>query len=231
MNDPGMSDTQTATVGVIGGGRVGGTVARLAAAAGYRVVIGNSRGPESLAGLVAELGENVRASSVAGVAEAGDLVVVSIPVRAYRALPTGPLAGKTVVDTMNYDPRLHGKIPELDAASVTTSEMVQEHLSTSSVVKALSNIFFRTLGTLPRPAGAAERTTLPIAGDDATAKARVSAFLDAVGYDALNAGPLAEGWRWQPGTPAHHVYAGETVHEAVPGDAAKVRAALDAATR
>ncbi|RSM63846.1 NADP oxidoreductase [Kibdelosporangium aridum] len=219
------------TVGIIGSGRIGGTVARLAVAAGYSVVISNSRGPDTLADLVAELGPRARAATPAEAAETGDLVVLSIPVRACTEVPVEPLKGKIVIDTINYDPRLHGHIAELDNASITTSEMVQEHLSASHVVKAFNNIFFQTLRTLARPSGATDRTALPIAGDDPDAKAEVSRFLDAIGYDTVDAGSLAEGWRWQPGTPAHVVYAGETVQVAQPGNAEKVRDALAAATR
>lgn len=219
------------TIGFIGSGRVGGTAARLAAAAGHRVVVSNSRGPETLADLVAELGPNARAATPAEAARAADLVVVSTPLRAYRDLPVEPLAGRTVIDTCNYDPRRDGVIAELDVGATTSSELVQRHLPTAHVVKALNNIFFRTLRALPRPAGAPDRTALPIAGDDANAKDRVAAFLDGIGYDTLDAGPLAEGWRWQPGTPAHLVYAGETVQVAVPADIGMVREALAAATR
>jgi predicted dinucleotide-binding enzyme len=219
------------TVGIIGSGRIGGTVARLAVAGGYSVVVSNARGPETLADLVAELGPRVRAATPAEAAEAGDLTVLSLPVRAYPEVPVEPLKGKTVIDTINYDPRLHGHIAELDDASITTSEMVQAHLPASHVVKAFNNIFFRTLRTLARPNGATDRTALPIAGDDPAAKAEVSRFLDSIGYDTVDAGPLAEGWRWQPGTPAHLVYAGETIQVAKPRNAETVRNALAAATR
>jgi predicted dinucleotide-binding enzyme len=219
------------TVGIIGTGRIGGTVARLAVASGHTVVVSNSRGPETLTDLVAELGPRARAATPAEAAEAGDLVVLSVPVRAYTAVPVEPLKGKTVLDTINYDPRLHGHIAELDHSSITTSELVQEQLPASHVVKALNNIFFQTLRALARPSGAPDRTALPIAGDDPDAKAEASRFLDAIGYDAVDAGPLAEGWRWQPGTPAHVVYAGETVQVARAADADTVRGALAAATR
>jgi predicted dinucleotide-binding enzyme len=219
------------TVGFIGSGRIGGTVARLAIAAGYSVVVSNSRGPETLAGLVAELGPNARAATAAGAAEAGDLVVVSVPLRAYRDVPVEPLAGKTVIDTNNYYAQRDGNIAELDSAESTSSELLQKHLPASHVVKLFNNIYFETLGTLPRPAGAPDRTALAIAGDDTVAKAEVTAFLTAIGYDSVDAGPLVEGWRYQPGTPAYGVYAGETMQDAAPADAAKVTAILAAATR
>jgi predicted dinucleotide-binding enzyme len=219
------------TVGLIGSGHIGGTVARLAVAAGYEVVLSNSRGPETLADLVAALGPNARAATPQQAAAAGDLVVASVPLRAYRAVPVEPLAGKTVIDTNNYYAQRDGHIPELDDASTTSSELLQRHLPESHVVKVFNNVYFETLATLPRPEGAADRTALPIAGDDAGAKAQVAAFLNTIGYDAVDAGPLAEGWRWQPNTPAYGVFAGATIEIPVSGDAEKVRAALAAATR
>ena len=221
----------TKTVGFIGSGRIGGTVARLAVAAGYSVVLSNSRGPETLTELVTELGPHARAATPAEAAAAGDLVLVSVPLRAYPDVPVEPLTGKIVMDTDNYYPDRDGHIAELDSAAATSSELLQRHLPAAHVVKVFNNIFFETLRTLPRPAGAADRTALPIAGDDTGAKAAVTAFLDAIGYDTVDAGPLSEGWRWQPDTPGYAVFAGETIVDAVPGDAAKVRATLAAATR
>ena len=218
------------TVGIIGSGRIGGTVARLAVAAGYSVIVSNSRSPHTLTDLVNELGPNARAATPPEAADGADLVVVSLPLRAYPDVPVEPLAGKTVIDTNNYSPERDGHVIELDTASTTSSELLQKHLPTSHVVKVFNNIFFQTLRTLPRPAGTPDRTALPIAGDDTDAKADVTAFLNAIGYDAVDAGPLAEGWRWQPGTPAHLVYAGDTIQIAVPSDAEKVRRALAAAT-
>ena len=219
------------TIGFIGSGHIGSTLARLAVAAGYQVVVSNSRGPETLADLVTELGPNARTATAAEAAQAGDLVVVSVPLRAYLDVPVEPLAGKTVIDTCNYYPERDGHIAELDTAATTSSELVQKHLPAAHVVKLFNNIFFQTLSTLPRPAGAPDRTALPLAGDNANAKAEATTFLDAIGYDALDAGPLAEGWHWQPGTPAYGVYAGETIQVAVPANAEKVRSALAAATR
>jgi len=191
------------TIGLIGSGHIGGTVARLAVATGYDVVLSNSRGPETLTELVAELGPRARAGTPAEAAAAGDLVVVTIPLRAYRSVPVEPLAGRIVIDTNNYYPERDGRFPELDEGSTTSSELLQRHLPTARVVKGFNNIFFRHLGELARPSGAADRTALPIAGDEAQAKAAVTEFFDAIGYDTVDAGPLAEGWRFQPGTPAY----------------------------
>jgi hypothetical protein len=226
-----------ATLGLIGSGQIGGTVARLAVDAGYDVVLSNSREPETLAGLVEELGPHARAATPAEAAEAGDLVVVSIPLRAYLDVPVEPLARKVVIDTNNYYPQRDGHIPELDDKSACPSELLQRHLPTSKVVKAFNNIYFGHLGSLPRPAGSPERTALPIAGDDADAKATVAEFLDAIGYDTVDQGPLAESWRCEPGAPAYGVIymsPGETnlaTAPPVPAGAATVKAAVEAARR
>lgn len=191
------------TVGLIGSGSIGGTVARLALDAGYDVVLSNSRGPETLGELVASLGAGARAATPAGAAEAGDLVVVTIPLKAYPSVPVEPLAGKVVIDTNNYYPQRDGQFPELDDDSTTSSELLQRHLPTSRVVKAFNNIYFTHLRSLARPLGAPDRSALAIAGDDPAAKATVTGFLDALGYDTVDAGPLAEGRRFQPGAKAY----------------------------
>jgi predicted dinucleotide-binding enzyme len=195
--------TTTTTLGLIGAGHIGGTVARLAVAAGHDVVLSNSRGPETLSDLVAELGPRARAATPAEAAAAGDLVVVTVPLKAYRDVPVEPLAGKVVIDTNNYYPERDGVFPELEDESTTTSELLQAHLPTSSVVKAFNNIYFEHLATLGRPSGSPERSLLTIAGDDAAAKRTVAEFLDTIGYDAHDLGPLAEGWRVQRDTSAY----------------------------
>jgi predicted dinucleotide-binding enzyme len=218
------------TVGFIGSGNIGGTVARLAVAAGYDVVLSNSRGPETLSDLVDELGPRARAGTAAEAAAEADLVVVSIPLAAYRAVPVEPLAGKTVIDTNNYYPQRDGQIAELDDGSTTSSALLQRHLPTARVVKAFNNIAFKHLSSLARPAGAADRSALLIAGDDAPAKGEVTAFLDAIGYDTVDAGALDAGRGYQPGTPAYGGPYGPLSDErGIPAGVAAVRAALAAA--
>jgi predicted dinucleotide-binding enzyme len=220
------------TVGLIGSGRIGSTVARLAIEAGYDVVLSNSRGPETLAGLCAELGPRARAAHGAECAEAGDLVVVAVPVKAYLGLPAAPLRGKVVMDTGNYYPERDGQLPELDSGSLTSSELLARQLPEAEVVKVFNNIFFQHLLNLARPAGAADRSSLPIASDSAAAKAAVTGFLDAIGYGAVDAGALADGWRMQPGTPAYGPPYGTFDNEkGTPASAAVIRAALAAASR
>jgi predicted dinucleotide-binding enzyme len=191
------------TIGFIGSGKIGSTVARLAVGAGHDVVLSNSRGPDTLAGLVSELGPRARAGTTEEAAAAGDLVVVTIPLKAYGEVPAAPLAGKPVLDTMNYYPQRDGSIAELDDGSAISSELLQRHLPDSYVVKVFNNINFAHLATLGRPSGDADRSALAIAGDDADAKARVTRFLDSIGYDAYDVGPLVEGWRFQVGAPAY----------------------------
>ena len=191
------------TIGLIGAGHIGSQVARLAIAHGYRVVISNSRGPETLAELVTELGPDARAASAAEAARAGDIVVVTVPLKNYRQVPVEPLAGKIVIDTNNYYPQRDGHIPELDNESTTTAELLQAHLPASKVVKAFNHIYAAQLTTDGRPAGTPDRRALVIAGDDPDAKATVSALLDQFGFDAVDAGPLKEGWRIQRDTPGY----------------------------
>lgn len=220
------------TVGLIGSGRIGGTIARLSVAAGHQVVLSNSRGPETLKDLVEKLGPLARAATGPQAAGAGDIVVVAIPVKAYPSVPVEPLAGQVVIDTGNYYPQRDGQIADVDSGSVTSSELLQRQLPTSAVVKAFNNIYYKHLQSLSRPAGAADRTFLPIAGDDPNAKSAVIAFLDSIGYGAVDLGPLTEGWRQEPGTPAYGAPYGSFDDETgTPADADSVRAALAGARR
>lgn len=226
------------TIGLIGSGNIGSAVARLAVAAGYNVVLSNSRGPETLAALVDELGPRARAATAAEAAAAGDIVVVTVPLHAYRSVPVAPLAGKVVIDTNNYYPDRDGRISELDSGVATVSGLLQQHLGTAKVVKAFNNILYKHLASLPRPTGAADRSALPIAGDDAAAKAVVTAFLDAIGYDTVDAGSLAESWRFERDMPAYGLLyfskmpvPGEDWPDGAPASASKLQGLLAAAKR
>jgi len=192
-----------ATIGLIGAGHIGSQIARLAVANGYKVVISNSRGPETLSDLVAELGPSARAATPLEAAKAGDIVVVTIPLKSYESVPVEPLAGKVVIDTNNYYPQRDGHIPELDNESTTTSELLQAHLPSSKVVKAFNHIYAAQLTTHGQPAGTRNRRALVVAGNDPGAKATVTRLLDQFGFDAVDAGPLKEGWRIQRDTPGY----------------------------
>ncbi len=193
------------TWGFIGSGNIGSTVARLALAAGHEVVLSNSRGPASLADLVAALGPRARAGSPVEAAREGDVVVVTIPFKSYPDVPVQDLHGKTVIDTMNYYPQRDGHVRALDDGTSTSSELLQQHIPHAYVVKAFNNITYGHLASLPRPAGNPDRSALAIAGDDPDAKAHVTALLDQIGYDSVDLGPLSQGWRIQPGTNAYGV--------------------------
>ncbi|WP_242910770.1 NADPH-dependent F420 reductase [Actinomadura terrae] len=198
------------TLGLIGSGMIGSAVARLALAAGLEVVLSNSRGPETLADLVTELGEGARAATPAEAARVADLVVAAIPLRAYDRLPAEALAGRTVLDTANYYPERDGHLPEVDSGELTSSALLQRHLAGSHVIKAFNTITPHQLVSLARPAGAGDRSALPIAGDDDAAKAEAVQLLDLLGYAAVDIGPLAESWRSEPDTPAYvRPYLGE----------------------
>lgn len=200
----GMSQKQTVkTIGLIGAGHIGSQVARLAVANGYNVVLSNSRGPQTLSPLVAELGPKARAATPAEAAQAGDIVVVTVPLKAYRSVPVAPLAGKVVIDTNNYYPQRDGHFAELDNETTTTSELLQAHLPASKVVKGFNHIYAAELTTHGQPPGSPNRRALVIAGDDKDAKATVAHLLDQFGFDTVDAGPLKEGWRIQRDTPGY----------------------------
>jgi 8-hydroxy-5-deazaflavin:NADPH oxidoreductase len=191
------------TIGLIGAGHIGSQIARLAVAHGYDVVISNSRGPETLSDLVAELGAHASAATSVEAGAAGDLVVVTIPLKNYRDVPVEPLAGKIVIDTNNYYPQRDGQIPELDNESTTNAELLQAHLPTSKVVKGFNHILASDLTAHATPAGTPNRRALAIAGNDDGAKKTVTDLLDEFGFDTVDAGTLAEGWRVQRDTPAY----------------------------
>ncbi|WNI16443.1 NADPH-dependent F420 reductase [Actinacidiphila sp. ITFR-21] len=226
-----------ATLALIGSGRIGGLLARFAVDGGLDVVVSNSRGPETLSGLVADLGPRARAATAREAAEAGDLVVVTIPFHAYHHIPKEPLAGKVVIDTGNYYPARDGVHPELVSGETTSSELLQAQLDASHVVKAFNNIYSGHLAALPRPVGAPDRSVLPIAGDDPDAKKQAAELISVLGYDTLDAGPLAEGWRFDPGTPLFGMPYGDVPaahfqsRPAAPTPAATISAGLAVARR
>ena len=215
-----MTLTET-TIGLIGAGNIGQAVARLAIDNGHHVVLSNSRGPETLKGLVDELGDHASADTAQGAAAQAAIVVVTIPLKAYRQVPAPQLTGKVVIDTNNYYPQRDGQIAELDDGTATSSGLLQAHLPESYVVKAFNHIAAAHLTEQSRPAGTPGRRALAIAGDDDPAKRTVSDLIDGFGFDVVDLGGLAESWRIEPGTPG---YGAEL-------DADGLREALAAATR
>lgn len=198
-----MTVNGISTIGFIGAGKIGSQVARAVIAAGYDVVLSNSRSPETLTELVADLGPRARAATAEEAAAAGNLVVVAIPVKAVGSVPVAPLAGKTVIDTNNYYPQRDGQIAELDAGTLTSSELLQRHLPESHVVKAFNHITWSHITSQAAPSGTPDRRALVVAGDDAVAKAQVTQLLDEIGFDVVDLGLLAESWRIEPGTPGY----------------------------
>lgn len=190
-------------IGLIGSGHIGGALAKLAVDTGHEVVLSNSRGPDTLADLVDSLGPKASAATAAEAGAAGEIVVVTIPLKNYRDVPVEPLAGKVVIDTDNYYPQRDGQIAELDDGTATTAGLLAAHLPTSKVVKAFNNISYVDLATGGTASGSPGRRALPIAGDDAAAKALVAGLIDSFGFDVVDAGPLNEGRRFERDKPAY----------------------------
>jgi len=190
-------------IGIIGSGHIGSTLARGLVDRGYEVVVSNSRGPESLAGLVAELGDKATAGTATDAATFGDVVIVTVPLKAYQDVPVAPLAGKIVLDTNNYYWERDGRIPALDEKQATVSGLLQQHLPGSKVAKAFNHIMSGQILTDGTPAGTPGRRALATASDSADAAAFVTALYDEFGFDTVNAGPLAESWRIERDQPAY----------------------------
>lgn len=191
-------------IGIIGAGHIGGTLTRRLRALGHDVAVANSRGPETLGKLAAETGAH--AAPVREAVRGRDVVIVSIPLMSVSDLPPDLFAAvdtaTAVVDTGNYYPQQRdGRIDAIEAGT-TESRWVAEQLG-RPVVKAFNNIYAKHLMERGRPAGQAGRIALPVAGDDAAAKAVVMRLIDELGFDAVDAGTLDESWRQQPGTPVY----------------------------
>ena len=193
------------TVGIIGAGHIGSTLARGLVERGYDVVISNSRGPETLQGLVADLGPKATAATAADAGARGDVVIVTVPLKAYRDIPVEELAGKIVLDTNNYYWERDGHIAELDEKKATTSGLLQQHLSSSRVAKAFNAIPWTQILTDGSPAGAEDRRALATASDFEDAAAFVTELYERFGFDTVNIGPLADSWRVERDQPAYVV--------------------------
>jgi predicted dinucleotide-binding enzyme len=193
------------TIGIIGAGHIGSQIARRAVQLGYDVVISNSRGPETLSDLIAELGPKARAATAADAATAGDFAVVTIPLKNLDQVPVAELAGKTVIDTNNYYFERDGRIPVLDAGEATVSGLLQAHLPTSRVVKGFNHIEFGAITTDGKPAGSDDRRALATASDHPEAVEFLTAFYDEFGFDTVDASPLDNSWRFERDQPAYVV--------------------------
>lgn len=191
------------TIGIIGAGHIGSQVARKAVQLGYDVVIGNSRGPETLTELVAELGPRARAATALEAAEAGDFAVVTIPLKNYTDLPVEALEGKIVIDTLNYYWERDGHIEVLDDGEATTSGLVQEHLKGSMVAKGFNHIESADITTTGALTGTENRRALATASDHQEAVELITELYDEFGFDTVNIGTLAESWRVERDRPAY----------------------------
>ncbi|GAB2608542.1 NAD(P)-binding domain-containing protein [Pseudactinotalea suaedae] len=191
------------TFGFIGAGHIGSQVARAVIAAGHDVVIANSRGPETLTELVADLGPRARAATATEAAAAAEVAVVTVPLHALEQIPVEPLAGKVVLDTNNYYFERDGRIEALDRGETTTSGMLQEHLPTSKVAKAFNHILASEITTDGTPAGTPGRRALATSSDHPEAVELVTDLYDQLGFDTVNVGPLSESWRVERDRPAY----------------------------
>jgi len=190
------------TIGILGSGHVGNNLAKAAIAHGYDVVLSNTQGPDSLSGLVKELGPHASAAIPAEAAGAGDFAIVAIPLTTIGQVPVGPLAGKVVICTINYFPEPYGHVPEIDNGTTTAPGLLQAHLPESRVVRAFSMINAAEMSGDGRPPGDPRRRALALAGDDPAAKRLVAGLYDEFGFDAVDIGGLDESWRVDAGQPA-----------------------------
>ncbi|MDV7353675.1 NAD(P)-binding domain-containing protein [Rhodococcus oxybenzonivorans] len=188
------------TIAILGVGRVGAAIARQAIAAGYRVVVAASGPASDIELIVDAVIPGAVAASAAAAARDADVVVLAVPLHKYRTLPVDALAGKILVDAMNYWAPIDGDIAEFDDDPRTTSEIVQDFLRTSSVVKTLNHIGYHELEDHALPPGSPGRRALAIASDDKIASALVAEFVDRLGYDPVVVPGLAAGAAFAPGT-------------------------------
>lgn len=203
-------------LGIVGAGRVGLALARLARTAGHDVAVAASGDPALIAAAVADAAPGARAAWVADVCDA-DAVILALPIGKVRSLPADRLTDRLVIDTTNYWWEADGHRPDLADPTTSTSQTVASWLPGARVVKTLNHASVWELENLARPAGHPERRGMAIAGDDPADRAAVAALVDSLGFEPVVAGPLAEGMRFEPGTEAFGA-------DASPGD---LRAMLD----
>lgn len=190
------------TIGIIGAGEVGNHIARAAIASGYRVVIANSRGPETLTKMIEELGPHAQAGTSAEAAAAGDIVVVAVPMKLINDMPEKELAGKVVIDTNNYMPWRDGQYPTIDRGEITEHEIRQAQLPASKIVKAFTHIQAPRILQWAKVSGSADRVALAASSNFPEAVKLVTNLYDEFGFDTVDNSPLSESWRTLPGQPA-----------------------------
>jgi len=191
-------------IGVIGAGSMGGILARLLSKRGHHVSMANSRGPESLTALAAEIG--VTPVSVVDAAKTGEIIILAIPTKAVADLPRALFANVpgnvVVIDIGNYHPELRdGRIDAIDRGMLD-SQWVAQQIG-RPVIKAFNNIYAKSLHEKGGPKGTTGRIGLSVAGDSPEAKAAVLRLIDDLGFDPVDGGDLDNSWRQQTGTPAY----------------------------
>lgn len=188
-------------IGFIGAGVMARAIARCMVAAGHPVMISNSRGAETLAEFAQALG--CAAGTAAEAAAFGEVLVLSVPLNSLDRVDAALFGDKIVLDSCNYYPTRDGRIAELDQLQTTTSEIVARHLPRARIVKAYNSIMQGDMARDARPAGAHDRRAIPIAGDDAQAKLVAARLIDDSGFDAYDAGSLADSWRFERAMPGY----------------------------